>query len=427
MSHPQITNLQSNAATMGELFQKLEDFNKNLIPRMVHLKYEGMAESLFRFYRGTNHLFYEDLKNAGQMPPSPNTWICGDLHLENFGSFKSDNRLVYFDLNDFDEAALAPASWELARIVTSIFIAFDSLEIEQKRALNMARLFLKTYSSKMAGGKPDYLEPKTAKGIVCEFLTAVSKRKQKEILQKRTVEKKGKLEILMDDPRHFELEGDFKRDLSDHINTWLKNDGDSPYNYTVTDAVFRVAGTGSLGLKRYALLLKSLNENGEKYMLIDMKQSTASALQPFLDIIQPTWKSEAERVVTIQQRMQNRPPALLSTSVFLNEPYIIQEMQPVKDSINLKLLKKEYRNMYQVIDDMAMLTASSQLRSSGRQGSAITDELILFGQNDQWQDIVLNYAMEYAEQVKKYYTVYMNDFNAGKFKKNNIMKEEFVL
>ena len=67
------------------------------------------------------------------MPPSPQTWIWGDLHIENFGSFKSDNRSVYFDLNDLDEAVLAPASWELARIVTSIFIAFESLEIEQKR------------------------------------------------------------------------------------------------------------------------------------------------------------------------------------------------------------------------------------------------------------------------------------------------------
>src|SRR3978361_615857 len=128
-----------------------------------------------------------------------------------------------------------------------------------------------------------------------------------------------------------------------------------PYNYKPVDAVFRVAGTGSLGVSRYAVLLKSLNDTGEKYMLIDMKQAKPSSLNPYLDVLQPAWLSEAERVVSIQKRMQNRPPALLSTTIFKNESYVVQEMEPVKDSINFKLLKKDYRNMYQVIDDMAML------------------------------------------------------------------------
>ncbi len=402
---------------MENISERISDFNANRIADMVELKCEAMAENLFRFFRGTNHIFYEDLKNAGKMPPSPVSWICGDLHLENFGSFKSDNRLVYFDLNDFDEAILAPAIWEIVRLTTSIFIAFESLQIDQKRALNMARLFIKSYAAKLVGGKPDYIEPRTAKGIVRDFLTDVSKRKQKDILAKRTVINKNKLEMLLDDPRHFELDKKLKKDLFEHITHWLKNDGDSPYNYKVTDAVFRLAGTGSVGVKRYAFLLKSLNEEGEKYLLIDMKQAVPSSLNQYSDITQPSWNSEAERVVAVQRRMQNRPPALLSTTSFRNESFVIQEMQPAKDSINFKLIKKEYRNMYRVIDDMAMLTASSQLRSSGRQGSAIADDLIVFGSDESWQEQVLNYAIEYAHQVKKDYLLYLKDFKAGAFKK----------
>ena len=163
------------------------------------MKYEGMTENLFRFYRGTDHIFYEDLKKAGVLSGSPAAWICGDLHLENFGSYKSDNRLVYFDLNYFDEAILAPCVWKLARLVTSIFIGFESLQIEQKKALNMASLVVKAYSSTLAGGKPNYIERQTAKGIVCEFLTKVSKRRQHHILEKRTVQKKNKLEILLNE------------------------------------------------------------------------------------------------------------------------------------------------------------------------------------------------------------------------------------
>ncbi|HSZ87465.1 MAG TPA: DUF2252 family protein [Puia sp.] len=394
---------------MNSVLQRIKEFNNDRLPDMVELKYEAMLQNLFRFYRGANHLFYEDLQKTNTIPNSPTAWICGDLHLENFGSYKGSNRLVYFDLNDFDESVLAPASWELLRMVTSIFVAFESLNIEQKKALNMAALFLKTYSSVLAEGKPDYIEPRTAKGIVCEFLTEVSKRKQKEILRKRTVQKKNKLEILMDDPRHFELDKKLKRDLSAHINRWLKNDGNSPYNYKVIDAVFRLAGTGSVGLKRYAFLLRSLNETGDKYMMIDMKQSTQSALKTYLNLEQPTWISEAERIVSVQKRMQNREPALLSTTIYNGEAYVIQEMQPTKDSINFKLIKKEYRNIYQVIHDMAMLTASSQLRSSGRQGSATTDELIAFGKDDSWREAILDYSLKYSRQVQSYYRQFKNE------------------
>jgi|SRR6185437_7329905 len=76
-----------------------------------------MRENLFRFIRGTAHLFYEDLAGAANFPGGPVSWIRGDLHLENFGSFRADNNQVYFDLNDFDEAILAPISWEIVRLL----------------------------------------------------------------------------------------------------------------------------------------------------------------------------------------------------------------------------------------------------------------------------------------------------------------------
>ncbi len=189
---------------------------------------------------------------------------------------------------------------------------------------------------------------------------------------------------------------------------------DSPYNYDVEDAVFRLAGTGSVGVKRYAFLLKSVNVAG-KYLLVDMKQARPSSVAPYVGIPQPHWQSEAERVVAIQQRMQNVSPSLLSHSLFKDEPYLIQEMQPVKDSINFKLIKERYRDIYQVIDDMAMLTASAQLRSSGRQGASVADELIAFGQNNQWQESIIEYAQSYAHHVAQDHKKYLKDFEKGIF------------
>ena len=79
-----------------------------------------MRASAFAFMRGTCHLFYDQLPRSGVFKSAPPVWVCGDLHLENFGSYKGDNRLVYFDINDFDEAALAPVSWDLVRLLTSL-------------------------------------------------------------------------------------------------------------------------------------------------------------------------------------------------------------------------------------------------------------------------------------------------------------------
>jgi len=392
---------------------RIKTFNQDRLPDMVDLKYKAMAENIFRFYRGTCHLFYEDLSKANAMPASPLTWICGDLHLENYGSFTGNNRLVYFDLNDFDESVLAPASWELVRMVTSIFLAFKTLKIEQKKAENMAALFLKSYSNTLISGKSNYIEPRTAKGIVCSFLKSASKRNEDRVIKKRTIKKKDKLIIMMDDPRHFEIDNFLKRELEHHVTNWIIHSNDGPYNYEVIDAVFRLAGTGSVGLKRYVFLLRSLKDEND-YLLMEMKQAVPSSLAPYLDVKQPRWETEADRIVEVQQRMQNIAPAMLSRTVFQDEAYMIQELQHTKDSIDFNLIKDQYRDMYQVIDDMGMLTASAQLRSSGRQGSDIADKLIAFGKREDWQQEIIKYAIKYTDKVKSDYKQFVKAYKKSK-------------
>lgn len=394
---------------MKNVTKRIIAFNESRILKMRPLKYRSMQENAFRFFRGTCHLFYEDLAAADGFPPGPLGWICGDLHLENFGSYRSDNNQVYFDLNDFDEAILAPVTWEAVRLVTSIFVGFESLGIEARRAEKMARLFLKSYAATLSTAKADYIEAAMEKGIICDFLSGVAKRKQKIILDKKASLRKKKVQMLTDTPKHFKLNRETKLALMDHVTAWLKVDEHSPYNYKVVDGVFRLAGTGSIGVERYAFLLKSLNETGFKYILLDMKESVASSLAPYLFSPQPEWQSEADRVVSVQRRMQNRCPALLSTSMFRGKSFIMQEMQPAKDSINFRLLRDRYRDMYRVIDSMAMLTASAQLRSSGQDGSATTDELKAFGRQEGWQEGVLRYAAGYARRVQENYEAFVED------------------
>lgn len=401
---------------MSSVYERIMAFNKDRLPDIVQLKYVGMAENVYRFFRGTCHLFYEDFCKAEHIPDSPLTWICGDLHLENYGSYKGDNRLVYFDLNDFDESVLAPCLWEVSRMVTSIFIAFDNLGIKAEKATKMAEAYLKTYSARLAAGKALSIDPRIASGIVCTFLTKAEERKQKDLVKKLTIQKKHSL-CLATDERHFSIEDkNYKKELSQFIDHWMESSAAKENNYNVVDCVFRLAGTGSIGVKRYMFLLES-KKNG-KYLLVDMKQAKKSSVQPYLNIKQPDWQTEAVRVMQVQHRMQNVSSALLGTGTFKGDSYVIREMQPTEDRINFELIKDRYDEILLVIEDMALLTASAQLRSTGRQGSAIADKLIEFGYNKDWHDETLKYAKKYAGQVKQDYGQYLSDYKAAQYASN---------
>lgn len=386
---------------------------------MVQLKYQLMTESAFRFFRGTCHLFYEDLSKVKAATDFPVTWICGDLHLENFGSFKANNRMVYFDLNDFDESALAYANWELLRIVTSIFVGFDSLGIKQAEAKEMAQMFLEVYSTTLSKAKARYIDPRTAQGIIKEFLKKAEKRKASELVTRQTDAKE--LQIKIDNRTHFKIEKSLKKELMEHIGNWLKTSEEWPGNYRVIDAAFRVAGTGSVGLKRYMFLLQGI-KNKKKLLVIEMKQGVRSSVSPYNLVPQPGWQSDAGRIIAIKYRMQNVSPALLSTTVFQENAYVIQEMQPSADKIKFELIKDDHKCIKRVLTDMAVLTASAQIRSGGIQGSANIDELVLLGNRTNWQKPLLSDAMRYAKQVKKDYQEFMSDYKKGLFTDTQLVK-----
>eukprot|EP01133_Synstelium_polycarpum_P002817 gene2817-3239_t len=390
---------------MSTIIERIEKFNSGLLPDKVQLKYKAMAESPFRFFRGTCHLFYQDLVKAKSFPSSPLVWICGDLHLENFGSFRGNNRQVYFDLNDFDESMLSPLNWELARVLTSIYVAFGTLKLKKSAAVKMTGLFLDKYIETLGSGKAISIDPRTADGIVMDFLSRVEKRKEKELI-KKVADVAGKdLRIKIDNLTHFKLEKELKEELIGHLGSWIKKAESWPNKYVVKDAAFRVAGTGSIGLKRYMFLLQGL-KNKNKFLLLELKQGVASSLKPYNKNPQPGWKTEAERMITIKYRMQNVSPALLSTSRFKGDDFVLQEMQPFADKINLEVLARNLKDMKCVLMDMAVLTASAQLRSSGIQGSVPNGELMAFARRKDWQKPLLDYAEQYAAQVNLDYKEY---------------------
>ncbi|HEY2187158.1 MAG TPA: DUF2252 family protein, partial [Caldimonas sp.] len=89
---------------MANIVKQILRYNAGRDPERLAMKYRNMRGDAFIFLRATCHLFYAALPSEAVLRKAPAAWACGDLHVENFGSYKGDNRLVYFDLNDFDEA-----------------------------------------------------------------------------------------------------------------------------------------------------------------------------------------------------------------------------------------------------------------------------------------------------------------------------------
>ena len=70
--------------------------------------------------------------------------------MENFGSYRGDNELVYFDANDFDEAVRGPLLWDMARLAVSVLLVGASLGLKPAQWRAAARTALAAYAATLA-------------------------------------------------------------------------------------------------------------------------------------------------------------------------------------------------------------------------------------------------------------------------------------
>jgi uncharacterized protein (DUF2252 family) len=397
---------------MNTIAKKIRDFNRGRIPELLDMKYKIMRSNDFSFFRGTCHLFYDDFAANQSIKDNTRSWICGDLHLENFGSYKGDNRAVYFDLNDFDEAILAPCTWELARVLSSIHVGAETLGFSEKKAGQLCESFIETYSRVLNEGKAGSVEKDTVGGIVRKFLVDLKTRKRETFIQSKTTVKKGKIKLLIDRRHTLPLNPAQKKKIVDFMNEWRGPRKDRKF-FKVLDAAFRIAGTGSLGVERYVVLVYG-HGPGEHY-LIDLKTASPSCLARHIKIKQPAWTSEADRITQIQSRVEAVAPALLCNVRLNGHSFLLKELQPIQDKMSLTVCNGKWKKLNEVITSMANLTAWGHLRAGGRQGSSITDELIAFSKQNAWKKQVVEYAASYHQKVKQDYKEYCEAYDAGYF------------
>jgi hypothetical protein len=203
-----------------------------LIAADLRRKHERMAEDPFAFLRATFYVWIERWPAVcSELVDAPSVLGVGDLHVENFGTWRDAEGRLVWGVNDFDEACQLPYTNDLVRLAASALLAIKE--------------------NHLACPSRDVCE-----AILEGYLAALDQGGRPVVLAER----------------HAWLRELAKSELRDPIPFWQKLDHWRPVNYLVPadikqalrDAlpepslpfkvVHRQAGLGSLGRRRFTAL-----------------------------------------------------------------------------------------------------------------------------------------------------------------------------
>ncbi|MEP6668526.1 MAG: DUF2252 family protein [Chthoniobacter sp.] len=89
-------------------------------------KHERMAEDAFSFFRATFYRWMQLLPElCAEAFKAPAVLSVGDLHVENYGTWRDAEGRLIWGINDFDEAAPLPYTNDLIRLATSASLAIE--------------------------------------------------------------------------------------------------------------------------------------------------------------------------------------------------------------------------------------------------------------------------------------------------------------
>jgi hypothetical protein len=96
-------------------------------------KHVAMREDVFSFLRATYYRWAQQFTELDEAVSKATTVLAvGDLHLENFGTWRDTLGRLAWGINDFDEAYPLPYTNDLVRLATSAFLAIDANQLQLK-------------------------------------------------------------------------------------------------------------------------------------------------------------------------------------------------------------------------------------------------------------------------------------------------------
>lgn len=130
-----------------------------LVPADLEHKHKLLADAddPFPFFRGTYYRWAQHWRASGPSD-APRVLAVGDLHVENFGTWRDADGRLGWGVNDFDEADELPYTNDLVRLTASVRFAKRAAGLDVKLG-DAADMILDGYRGSLAAnGRPFVLE-----------------------------------------------------------------------------------------------------------------------------------------------------------------------------------------------------------------------------------------------------------------------------
>lgn len=427
--------LQAGESRQRVIEQQLTQLNRQLAAETRQLKYQKMCISPFAFFRGTAHLYYKDLHSQQVIERSAFnhqqtiTWLQGDLHVENYGLFCDQAQDVVFDLNDFDESFVGSYYYDLYRLATSILLVLDQLDPDeqwdhQALLVSMSAAYVRRLAALVTDPVAAQVKLQTnqAQGWLKKWMKkCIKKHSREKMLDKWTIKQGAERWFALDHPKLQQV-GELRYlQLTSAVREYLSQLSitSSAAHFAVVDVARRLnAGTGSLGVDRYYVLIRVSNQDYSEYRIIDVKQQSQPSSFAYLPSVTKAQTQcavgqdiLAKRVVTAQQMMQLDADGMLGTIWLDADSYSLRERSPYKQTLPSNKLTGVER-FTALAEQWGEIAAVAHMRGQSGLSTHTIDQgfaamaNIMLQREQQLHQELWEFAYSYSQQVQLDYQVF---------------------
>ena len=398
-------------------------------------KFRKMAADPFAFYRGSACLFYADLADAEDRwsdEQTSRTWIHGDLHAANFGSYMDGAGRIVFDVNDFDEAYLGSYTWDLRRFAASLSLMGWQKALPADAVDDLVAVYLDAYLDQVEEYRhsdvDDFaLHLDNTEGPIRAALVVARRNRRVDLLDANTVEVDG-VRRIADHPTVRRLDEAEHARISEAFGRYLETiPAARRHRRTVYYDLRDVAGKsgfgiGSAGLPAYSVLVEGYSQALDNDVLLSMKQANVPAISRFVDpaSVDGHFRHEGHRTVVSQRALQVHTDPMLGFTEVDGVGYVVSEVSPYEVDLDWSGLI-EPDDIRAVVAQLGRATAKIHCASDEDSEHDLVDFQVedaiteaIGGRRDELVAWVTDFGNDYARQVRRDHELFVEAFRGGR-------------
>ncbi|MFD5863888.1 DUF2252 domain-containing protein [Agromyces sp. NPDC127015] len=410
----------------------IERQNADRLQALVPLRMARMAESPFAFFRGTAALQAADL--ASSIDTGFFVVACGDAHISNFGVFAAPDRSLVFDLNDFDEASLAPWEWDLKRLATSVVIGARSNGFDDDTGREAAAHAVAAYRRSIHRmtdlspverfylrdlGNPAGGRHASSRLAIRRVVKDASKRTSERVAAKIMDRDASGAPFIREQPPTLthvpaEIEARLGGIVEDYLRTVPPDVAMLMSQYTATDVARRVVGVGSVGTRCFIVVFAG--SHGD-VVILQVKEAGRSVLDEFGGLRDredrpPSARIDeltgGARVVTLQRILQSTSDLFLGHITVEGRGYYVRQFRDLNASFDLADLDRPA--FFDYVE--ACATKLARAHSQSPRAGFIAGYT---GRSKRFDEAIAEWSLAYAEQSRADYEAFCAAIEAGRF------------